>query len=114
MWKGLSSLAVAAGLSLLHAAQGSPAIDTPPPVTAAPKLQFFAGTVTEIDEQHVKVSRTLVGRPSETRSFLISSETKINRLAVKVKTRVTVRYRHSAAGDIVLEIQIRPTVRSKS
>jgi hypothetical protein len=72
------------------------------PVPAPARGQFFAGTVTELDEQHIRVSRNLVGHPPEARSFAITAETKVNRSAIKVKARVTVRYHH-------LEIQLRPS-----
>lgn len=80
--------------------------ETPAPL---PKAQFFAGTVTELDAQHVRVSRTLVGHAPENRSFLINSNTKMNRATVKVKSRVTVRYRRLPEGDVALEVQLRPS-----
>ncbi len=76
-----------------------------------PRPQFFAGSVMEVDQQHIKVSRTLVGRPTETRTFVINAGTKMNKVAVKAKARVTVRYKRLPEGDIALEIQIRPSVR---
>jgi hypothetical protein len=81
--------------------------DTPP--AALPRPQFFAGTVTELDTEHVRVSRTLVGHPPENRRFQINAQTKMNRSAIKVKSRVTVRYRHLPDGDVALEIQLRPS-----
>ena len=79
-----------------------------PAAQPAPKPSFFAGTVTEIDQDHVTVSRSVVGRAPEHRSFLIKPDTKMNRSAVKVKSRVTVRYLHMPEGDVALEIQMRP------
>ena len=83
-----------------------------PQALAPPKAQFFAGTVVELDVQHIKVSRTLAGRPTESRSFAVTSSTKLNKNAIKLRSRVTVRYRHEATGDIALEVQLRPVVRS--
>jgi hypothetical protein len=80
--------------------------ETPAPL---PKPQFFAGTVTELDAMHVRVSRTLVGHAPENRSFLINAKTKMNRATVKVKSRVTVRYRRLPEGDVALEVQLRPS-----
>jgi hypothetical protein len=80
--------------------------DSPAPAQPAPKPQFFAGTVTELDDQHVTVSRTLIGHPPETRTFLVRSNTKMNKGALKVKARVTVRYQHEVDGDVALEIRI--------
>jgi len=72
-----------------------------------PKPQFFGGTVTALDAQHISVSRTSPGKSPEHRTFLINAKTKMSK-SVKVRTRVTVRYRHMPEGDIALEIQIRP------
>ncbi len=84
-----------------------PAQATPPP---ASRHLFFAGTVTELDDQHVTVSRNVVGRAPEQRTFLIKPETKMNKSALKLKSRVTVRYQHMPEGEVALEIQIRPPV----
>ncbi|HTU48309.1 MAG TPA: hypothetical protein VMF91_24835 [Bryobacteraceae bacterium] len=81
-----------------------------PPPPPLPKPQFFGGTVTELDAQHISVSRTSPGKAPEHRTFLIDKKTKMSK-SVKVKSRVTVRYRHMPEGDIALEIQIRPFMR---
>lgn len=78
------------------------------PVQPTTRHLFFAGTVTELDDQHVTVSRTVAGRPPEERKFLIKANTKMNKSALKLKSRVTVRYQHLPEGDVALEIQIRP------
>ena len=81
---------------------GSP--DTIPnhPLT---KAQFFAGTVTALDEMHITVSRTLVGHAPESRNFSITKKTKLSK-SVRVKSRVTVRFRREAEEDVALEIQV--------
>jgi hypothetical protein len=88
--------------------------DTPAPAAPAAKPQFFAGAVTELDESHIVVSRKLVGRPLESRTFLIDSKTKMNMSVIKVKSRVTVRYRRRPEGDLALEVQARPAARPKT
>jgi hypothetical protein len=85
-----------------------PAENQGPP--ARPKAQFFAGIVTGLSSQHVTVSRSLVGRPRENRTFLIRPETKTSR-PLRVRARVTVRYRHLPEGDVALEIQVRSQTR---
>ena len=85
--------------------------DSIPPAAPA-KAQFFAGIVMELDQQHIKVSRTLVGRSPEIRTFLVNPSTKMNQNSVKINARVTVRYRRQAEGDIAIEIQLRPSVRT--
>jgi hypothetical protein len=78
---------------------------TPAP-TPPPKPQFFAGTVTTVDSEHIIVSRTLVGKAPETRTFLIRAKTKLSK-SVRPKQRVTVRYQHLPEGDVALEVQVR-------
>lgn len=77
-------------------------------VPKPPKPQFFAGQVVESDTVHVKVSRNLVGRPLETRVFVLDAKTKTPKGGVKLKSRVTVRYEHLPEHDLALEIQVRP------
>jgi hypothetical protein len=88
--------------------------ETPAPAAPVAKPQFFAGAVTELDESHIKVSRKLVGRSLESRTFLIDSKTKMNKNTIKVKSRVTVRYRREPEGDLALEVQVRPAARPKA
>jgi hypothetical protein len=80
----------------------------PPEHVVPPKPQFFAGMVTALDGQHIVVSRTLVGKAPETRTFLIQAKTKLSR-ALHPKQRVTVRYQHLPEGDVALEVQVRQT-----
>jgi hypothetical protein len=81
-----------------------PAANPPKP----PRAQFFAGVVMEVDASHIKVTRDLVGRPTETRVFALDVKTKTPKGGIKPKTRVTVRYQHLAEQDLALEIQVRP------
>jgi hypothetical protein len=75
-----------------------------------PKAQFFGGTVTALDGAHITISRSSPGKSPEHRTFLINVKTKISK-AVKVKSRVTVRYRRLPEGDVALEILLRPLTR---
>lgn len=72
-----------------------------------PKAQFFGGTVTELDGRHITVSRASPGKSPEHRTFVINVKTKLSK-AVKVRSHVTVRYRHLPEGDVALEVLIRP------
>jgi hypothetical protein len=83
---------------------------TTPQAPPAARPQFFAGTVVELDANHIKITRTLVGRPTESRSFAINPSTKMNKAAIKLHNRVTVRYKHLNDGDVALEIQPRPVI----
>jgi hypothetical protein len=108
-------------ISRLHAQQSdNPPPDNSPPVETAPETKpqqaptrplFFAGIVTVFDESHITVSRTLVGHEPETRTFLITKETKLGKTP-KLKSRVTVRYRKETDGDTALEIQVHPQQRT--
>jgi hypothetical protein len=81
-----------------------------PAAQPAVRPQFFAGTVVELDASHIKVTRTLVGRPTESRSFAINPATKMNKAAIKLHNHVTVRYKHLTESDVALEIQPRPVI----
>jgi hypothetical protein len=83
---------------------------TPQPAVPPAHAQFFAGTVVELDANHIRVTRTLVGRPTESRSFAINATTKMNRAAIKLHNRVTVRYKRLPEGDVALEIQPPPAI----
>lgn len=95
-----------------QAAQPNAAPQQPPPPTARPpKPQFFGGTVTQLDANHITISRTPPGKATERRTFTITAKTKISK-AVRLRSHVTVRYQHSPDGDIALEVRIRPLMRT--
>jgi hypothetical protein len=102
----MSALFYGAVFAVAQSRTGDSAAQTPP----TPHPQFFAGTVVELDSNHVKVARTLIGRPTESRSFTINASTKMNKSAIKLHSRVTVRYRRLPEGDVALEIQPRPVI----
>jgi hypothetical protein len=86
--------------------------DRPEPASA--KTQFFAGVVTELDASHITVSRKLAGSSPEQHTFIINKMTKIGK-NLRLKQRVTVRYRPEPDGNIALEISIRtPSKTSRS
>jgi hypothetical protein len=74
--------------------------------TEQAKAQFFAGIVTEMDTDHLTVSRNVVGRSPERHTFLVNSKTKIGK-GLHTSERVTVRYKPSPDGDVALEILVR-------
>ena len=84
---------------------------TPAPPAAPSKPQFFAGMVTELTVQQITVSRTPLGQAPEKRSFVITPKTKLNK-ALKVKSRVTVRYQHVSEADVALEVELQPRLRT--
>ena len=110
LWFRVAALVVGALFfsAVEAAAQNTGGPAAPPPTS--PRAQFFAGTVVELDETHIKVTRTLIGRPTESRSFMVNASTKMNKSAIKVRNRVTVRYKRMPDGDVALEIQPRPVI----
>jgi hypothetical protein len=87
----------------------APAPVTPAP--SAPKHLLFGGTVSQLDAHHITVSRTLPGKNPEHRTFLINAKTRMSR-AIKLRSLVTVRYRHLPEGDVALEVQLRPLMKA--
>lgn len=107
MWDNLSRLFAALvlllGATVVLAQAPEPENPVPPPPA---KPQYFSGSVVDFDPKHITVSRTLVGKGPETRTFQITPTTKVSR-SLRVKTRVTVRYQHLPEGDVALEVQVR-------
>ena len=76
------------------------------PSEQKPKPDYFSGTITALDEEKVTVLKTVLGKTSETRTFLITKETRIEG-KLKLKARVTVRYTHDEEGYRALHIIVR-------
>lgn len=60
-----------------------------------------------LDATSITVSKSVVGKPSEQRTFVVTSKTKISR-SVRIKSRVTVRYQRQPDGDVALDVLIHP------
>ena len=76
------------------------------PVPAAARQQFFAGIVTDLEANRITVSRSVLGRPAEHRTFLITQQTKLGK-NLRTRVRVTVRYVNRPEGDVALEVLVR-------
>ena len=111
MWPKVARL-VAAWLLCCAFATLAQTPENPTQVQPAPRPQYFAGTVVELDKEHIAVSRTLVGKSPEKRTFIVNAKTKIGK-SVKLKSRVTVRYEHLPEGDTALDVRLRPSTRQK-
>jgi len=68
---------------------------------------FFSGNVVEMAADHVTVSRAVLGKPPEKRTFKITPATKTEG-KMKNKSRVTVRYAASDEGELAVSIIVRP------
>lgn len=73
---------------------------------AAPADQFFSGTILEITADHITVSRTVLGKDSATRTFVITAETRIEGKP-RTKSRVTVRFVSEEESDRAIHIIVR-------
>ena len=103
----LTAFLLLSGIALLQGQNTNADIAKPEPSAQSEKAQFFSGTVQSLDNEHIIVSRALVGKQPETRTFVIKPTTKVSK-SVKAKTKVTVRYEHEEDdGDVALEIQLR-------
>jgi hypothetical protein len=71
-----------------------------------PRSEFFSGVVTTLAEDRITVFKTVLGKSSETRTFLITPETRVEG-KLRVKARVTVRYTKEEEGDRALHIIVR-------
>jgi hypothetical protein len=67
----------------------------------ADQASFFSGVVAEITAEKVTVSRVILGKDPEKRTFTINTDTKIEG-KLKNKSRVTVRFAGEAAVSIVV------------
>jgi len=71
-----------------------------------PRSEFFSGVVTILAEDKITVFKTVLGKSSETRTFVITPETRVEG-KLRVKARVTVRYTREEEGDRALHIIVR-------
>jgi hypothetical protein len=71
-----------------------------------PQSEFFSGIVTELAADKIMVLKTVLGKNSDTRAFLITKETQVEG-KLRVKARVTVRYAHEEDSNRALRIIVR-------
>ena len=77
-----------------------------PPAAEETTYEFFSGIVLQLPEGRLTVSRAVLGKPAENRSFLIKADTKVEG-KLKVKARVTVGFKSSDDGDVAVRIIVR-------
>jgi hypothetical protein len=71
-----------------------------------PHSEFFSGVVTELAADKITVLKSVLGKNSDTRTFLITEETRVEG-KLRVKARVTVRYAHEDDSNRALHIIVR-------
>ena len=69
--------------------------------------QTYSGTVVELTESKLTVSRSILGKPAEKHSFAIQTDTRIEG-KLRVKLKVTVGYITTPDGDVARLIVARP------
>jgi hypothetical protein len=68
--------------------------------------EFFSGTIQQLPEGKLVVARAVLGKAAESRSFLITAETKVEG-KLRMKARVTVGFKSSDDGDVAVRIIVR-------
>jgi hypothetical protein len=81
-----------------------PVPETPP--AEQPVEEYFSGTVIAYVGESITVARTVMGKNSASRRFVVTSETQIEG-KLKVKCRVTVQYVTKEEVDRALHIIVR-------
>jgi hypothetical protein len=67
---------------------------------------YYSGTIVDVTADKLIVSRTILGKPAEQRTFLITSETRVEG-KMHPRSRVTVRYTPTEQGEVALSILVR-------
>ena len=80
---------------------------TEPAPAAEPSYEFVSGTIMELPSGRIVVNRAVIGKPPENRSFLITSETKVEG-KLKEGARVTVGFKPTEEGEVAMRIIVRP------
>ena len=76
-------------------------------VKSEPKYdQTFSGPIVEVTATQITVSRSILGKPAEKRTFSIKSDTRIDG-KLKVRTKVTVGYVTTDDGDVARLVVVR-------
>lgn len=103
------TFALTAGLLL-----GSPAWaqEAAPAAKAERQSKNFAGNITELSADKLTVVRSTLGGSAQTRTFLISKETRIEG-KLRLKSKVTVGFVSSEDGDVARLIVVRASSKNK-
>ena len=74
---------------------------------AVQKDQFFTGVVTALDEMSLTVTRTVLGKNSSTKMFIITADTRFEGGKPAMNSQVTVRYVTDEDGDRAVRVIVR-------
>ena len=88
--------------------QPAPQNQEPPPAENQAADQYFSGTVVSCDAEKVTVARTVLGKNSSLRNFILTAQTQIDG-KLKAKSRVTVQFVTKDDVDQAVHIVVRST-----
>lgn len=83
-----------------------PAQEQEAPPNGEANYEFVSGTIVDLPPGKISVDRSVLGKASETRTFLITSETKVEG-RLRTRARVTVGFKPSDDGDVAVRIIVR-------
>lgn len=69
-------------------------------------ILFFSGVVVDMDSAKLSVARTVLGKESEIRDFVLNSDTRVEGKLEK-NARVTVGFKNTADGDVAVQVIVR-------
>ena len=90
----------------LLSAQETGEAKPPAPASEPHYDSTFSGPIVELSEERITVSRSILGKPAEKRSFWIKPDTRIEG-KLRVKAKVTVGFITTDDGDIARLIVVR-------
>jgi hypothetical protein len=85
---------------------GSAPAQDPPPKSEPHYDSTFSGPLLEVADDHIVVSRSILGKQPEKRTFLIKPDTRVEG-KLRVKVKVTVGFVASEEGDVARLIVVR-------
>jgi hypothetical protein len=92
---------------LVFSAQGEAASQKPKAVKSEPKYSdTFSGPIIELSSDKVTVSRSILGKPAEKRTFWIKPDTRVEG-KLRMKVKVTVGFVTTDDGDVARLIVVR-------
>jgi hypothetical protein len=99
---------LAAGLLWTGASAQEPSAPAEAPKTEPEYQNTFSGPIVELTAEKITVSRSILGKPAEKKTFWIKSDTKVEG-KLKVKIKVTVGFVTTDDGDVARLIVVRPS-----
>ena len=69
-------------------------------------ILFFSGIVVDMDTAKLSVARTVLGKESEIRDFVLNSDTRVEGKLEK-NVRVTVGFKNTGDGDVAVQVIVR-------